>query len=208
MISFLVSLCLLGVASANQNYFLTYPSYEDCRTRTDTVTKIVTKSTTLPATASECQQYASLCSQQDNTCTVEPACLYEAVPSIKSEFVIFKEYNGENCTQTPDIVTYYRIGKCIRSSGKFIKVHCDGKTIMKEYNTSDCSKENLIENVHMEKNKCYHDDTAVSAECPSELPETKPQRKNRTSDATIAVAVVASLIVVALIGAVIYYQRK
>jgi hypothetical protein len=146
--------------------------------------------------------------------------LYEAVPSIKSEFSVLREYTGENCTGVPTVIRYFRLKTCVPMGNHYIKTHCheNSKVKLTTHNDSSCEND-AINTITFKENNCTvmekttlgitsGGSTNILATCPLEAPEIQPKRTNRTSDATIAVAVVASLIVVALIVAAIYFQRK
>lgn len=176
------------------NIFLTYPTLQDCKERTDTVLKVTTMSQ-LPSTGDECDKFLELCDEEDFGCVVSPACLYQAVPSLSSVFVR-KEVGGNNCTETTHY-EYYREGECIESK----KYSCkNDKVYVETYVNTNCTG-NVTKTTH-DPDTCY--DNKHKYTCPHDEPTTTTRPKSRTDGTTIAIAVVTGVSVVILVGVALY----
>lgn len=193
-----LSALLLFANSARAAYFLTYPSHTDCIVRADTVLKVQTIAP-LPAT-SECESFSNTCDATSLQCVVDANCLYTAVPSLIQEFVAIRRYDNNLCENAPTRYEYWRLETCVEKT----KYTCDGDKITKtEFQQADCSDTGT--STEFTESSCTGDSLYL---CPIKDPNPTKKPVSRTDATTLAIAIIAGLMIVSLAGLVIYFRRK
>ena len=193
-----LSALLLFANSARAAYFLTYPSHTDCIVRADTVLKVQTIAP-LPATG-ECESFANTCDASSLECVVDANCLYTAVPSLMQEFVAIRRYDKNLCSGAPTRYEYLRLDTCVDKT----KYTCDGDKITKtDFQQADCSDTGAP--TEIAEDTCTGDSLYL---CPIKDPNPTKKPVSRSDATTLAIAIIAGLMIVALAGLVIYFRRK